>query len=279
VLLIENRKAGRRLVWVALCVIALGTTLVGAGTASAAIRTGHYAHIKFYNKQRVVTMSVPTQCPPVRQAPCVWMLYVNEPENPAQTVVGTQSAAPQTKGILQVAYPRNFCGVIQADVVVGPSPWLFETGRVRQIDTFQTTGKGHYNLTQYCPPGGGGSPPPGGGTTQPKPPGSGGGNGQGGNAQASSLPFTATTTAGSGSSGTSAAADGPSTATTATAGTLPFTGLDVKPLALAGAVLILFGLFILTSLEQRRRALRRVGSAVSTGAAYSSRASHWFLGD
>ena len=263
----------------ALCAVALGAALVGAGTAGAAMRTGHYAKIKFYTHSRVVTMLVPAQCPNVRAAPCVWMLYVNEPETPAQTVVGTQSAAPGAKAVLQVKYPSDFCGVIQADVVVGPSPWLFETGRVRQVNTYQPTGKGHNTTMAYCPT----TPTtPGGGTTPPKPPGQGNGqgSGQGGNAQASALPFTATTTAsgsGSGASGTDAAAG--STAATDGPSSLPFTGVDLKPLIFVGVVLILFGVFILSSLEQRRRALRRIGNAVNTGAGYSSRASHWFLGD
>jgi hypothetical protein len=258
----------------ALCALALGTMLVGAGTAGASSRTGHYAKIKFYNKQRVVTMLVPAQCPNVRQAPCVWMLYVNEPENPAQTVVGTQTAPPGGGKVLQVNYPKNFCGVIQADVVVGPSPWLFESGRVREINTFPSPGKGHGNATAFCPTTPTTTP---GSTTPPHPPGgNGGGNGQGGNAQASALPFAAATT-GSGASGTGDAAG--STAAAASPATLPFTGLDVKPLIFVGAALILVGLFILTGLEQRRRALRRIGNVVNTGAEYSSRASHWFLGD
>jgi hypothetical protein len=257
----------------ALCALALGTTLVGAGTAGASSRVGHNAKIKFYNKQHVVTMSVPLQCPAVREAPCVWMLYVNEPENPAQTVVGTQTAPPGSGKVLQVAYPKNFCGVIQADVVVGPSPWLFETGRVRQINTYPSTGKGHDNTMAFCPTTPTTTP---GSTTPPHPPGgNGGGNGQGGNAQASALPFVGATT---GSGGATDAAAG-STGAAASPATLPFTGVDVKPLAFVGAAMILIGLFILTSLEQRRRALRRVGNAVNTGAEYSSRASHWFLGD
>jgi len=278
VLLNKSRGVSRLLALFALCAVALGTTLVAAGTAGAAARTGHYAKIKFYNHYRVVTMQVPEQCPHARPAQCVWMLYVNEPETPAQTVVGTQSAAPGTKAVLQVKYPRSFCGVIQADVVVGPSPWLFESGRVREINTFQTTGKGHDATMAYCPT------TPGGGTTPPKPPGQGNGNGQGngqgGNAQASALPFTATTTAsgsGTGASGSDAAAG----STTATGGpsSLPFTGVDLKPLIFVGAALILVGVFILSSLEQRRRALRRIGNAVNASAGYSSRASHWFLGD
>jgi hypothetical protein len=289
-------------------VIALGSTLISAGAASAASRVGHYAKIKFWTKYRVVTMQVPLQCPAFRDPPCIWMLYVNEPEIPSEAVVGTATALAGSTNVLQVAYPTQFCGVIQADVVVGPTPWMFETGRIRLINTTES-GKGHGHPAG-CPPGP--PPPPTSTTTQtthPCPPGhdgpsndgqnnngqgcgqggngsgngngNGGGNGQGGNVQGeqngtSALPFTSAS--GSGSSPAAAVAAG-ETATTAPS-SLPFTGVDVKPLIIIGAVLVLAGLFILTSLEQRRRALRRVvATAASTGARSTSRASHWLLGD
>jgi hypothetical protein len=278
VLLNNNKRAARWLAILAVCVVALGSTLVGAGVASASARVNRNAHIKFYNKQRVVTMTVPLSCPNVRQPPCTWMLYVNEPENPAQTVVGTATSPPGSGKVLHVNYPRDFCGVIQADVVVGPSPWLFEQGRIREVNTAVSAGKGH-NKTQFCPTTPTTSPPT---TTGPHPPG-GGGNGQGGNQQASSLPFTGTTTAAAAaSSGSPAsvagASDAGATATSAPA-TLPFTGVEVQPLIIAGAVLILLGGYILSTLEQRRRVRRRVAHAMNASAGYSSRASHWFLGD
>jgi hypothetical protein len=285
VLLNRSKTANRCLALIAVCVLALGTTLVTAGSASAAARIGRFAKIKFYSKYRVVTMNVPLSCPKLRQPPCDWMLYVNEPENPAEPVVGTQTAASGSPKILQVSYPRDFCGVIQADVVVGPSPWQFETGRVREINTADPRG---HNNSAYCP-----HTPPDTSTTQPNgpphPPGGGGGGGGGGNdnggnvqattAATSGLPFSGSGSSGSGSTANGAVAADATTAATAAPATLPFTGADVKPLVVIGAAMILFGLYILSSLEQRRRALRRLGNAVSTGARQTSRASHWFLGD
>jgi hypothetical protein len=61
---------------------------------------------------------------------------------------------------------------------------------------------------------------------------------------------------------------------------LPFTGVDVKLLGSVGATLVLLGLWILTTLEQRRRAIRRAAAAVQTSpvAEGATRASRWFLG-
>ena len=63
---------------------------------------------------------------------CEWQLFVDEPDIPSQTVVGT---ATGTSGILTVNYPKNFCGVIQADAIVGPSPWLYQFGHRKMIKT------------------------------------------------------------------------------------------------------------------------------------------------
>ncbi len=83
--------------------------------------------------------------------------------------------------------------------------------------------------------------------------------------------------------------DSPSTSTPTDAATvakatpaqLPFTGVDYKSLAVVGMALIMLGLTILTTLEQRRSALRRAGCAVRSHPAgiYASRASRWFWGD
>jgi hypothetical protein len=54
--------------------------------------------------------------------------------------------------------------------------------------------------------------------------------------------------------------------------TLPFTGMDVRPLLIAGSSLMLMGLSLLATRERRRRAVRTV-------AVYSSRTAQWLLGD
>ena len=83
------------------------------------------------------------------------------------------------------------------------------------------------------------------------------------------LPFT-------GQSVTVPAADG-----TAPTTTLPFTGVDVKPLVIAGTALVFLGLGIATTQEQRLRALARASYSVraSRGVTYSVRAARWFLGE
>ena len=62
---------------------------------------------------------------------------------------------------------------------------------------------------------------------------------------------------------------------------LPFTGADVRPLAIVGGILILMGIYILTTLEQRRRAMRRMAYAMRTSeaAGRATRITRWFLGD
>ncbi len=106
----RGRRANRWLTVLAASMVALGAGLVTAGVASASTPVGHYAVIKFWPSYQVVTLKVPLQqwCPPSKPS-CVWMLSVDEPNIPPQTVVGT---ATGTSGVLVVAYPSNFCGVI-----------------------------------------------------------------------------------------------------------------------------------------------------------------------
>ncbi len=270
----RSRRANRWLAVFAASLVALGAALMGAGAASAAIPVGHHPTIRFWDAYNVVTMVVPVQprCPPT-QPHCVWQLFVDEPDVPLQPVVGTAFATAGAAYEIEVAYPSNFCGVIQADALVGPDPWLFEYGHKTTIktctdpSTSTTTSTSTSTSTSTT-------------TTTTKPPGHPSATttttSAAHTAAASALPFSG------GSSPTStvgAAVDAATTATTAAPAILPFTGTDIKPLLIVGAVLVLAGLSILTSLEQRRRALRRLGTIAVTGAGYSSRASHWFLGD
>jgi len=248
-----QRSTSRRLAWVAVGLVTLGSVLVGSvvvdsAPASASAR-GAFAVIKFWPTYNEVTLQIPV--PPCRNRPpnCVWKLIENEPDVPAQTVVGT---ATGTSGILTLSYPTNFCGVIQADALVEPTPdgagpWSFQIGRRSTIET----------CVPVAPTGG--EPT----TTTTKPPPA---------TPAVQLPFT-------GSPPT--ANTDPVLAATTQPTQLPFTGVDVKPLAIVGGSLILLALSLLTTLEQRRRGLRRAGDAVRTGAVglYDSRASQWFLGE
>ncbi len=73
----------------------------------------------------------------------------------------------------------------------------------------------------------------------------------------------------------------PATDASTPTSTLPFTGLDVKPLVIAGTALVFLGLGIATTHEQRLRSLARIGCSVRTGrcVTYSTRAARWFLGE
>jgi hypothetical protein len=95
-----------------------------SNAASASSRDRSFAVIKFWPSRNVVTLDIPSACPDSHPT-CVWVLTVNEPETPAQTLVGT---ATGTSGVLTVAYPDDFCGVIQADATVGPAPWKIQFG-------------------------------------------------------------------------------------------------------------------------------------------------------
>jgi len=230
--------------------VLIGSVVVGSAPASAGAR-GAFAVIKFWPTYNEVTLEIPA--PPCRNRPanCVWRMMENEPNIPAQTVVGI---ATGTSGILTLPYPTNFCGVIQADALVQSTPngpWSFQIGRRTVLNPptcARVTPTGNEPTTT---------------TTTTKPHAA---------APPAQLPFT-----GSASTSTTAAVLVSKTDPTQ----LPFTGIDVKPLAIAGASLILLAMSILTTLEQRRRGLRRAGDAVRSGAVgvYDSRASHWFLGE
>lgn len=102
------------------------------------------AVLVFDNARQQVELTVP--------GPVQWTLFVNEPDAPGAPTVGT---ATGSSGILVVAYPEGFCGVIQADVLVGNKQ---RGPGVRQaIDTGGTCPK-----IPVSPGGGGGGSGPGG---------------------------------------------------------------------------------------------------------------------
>ncbi len=283
----RGRRVNRWLAAVAAVLIALGSIFVIVGTASASTPIGHYPTIKFWNSFQVVTMRVPERawCPKTEPY-CEWQLFVDEPDIPSQTVVGT---ATGTSGILTVHYPKDFCGVIQADAIVGPSPWLLQFGRRHMIKTGScgttttTTTKPPPTTTTTF------RPPPTTTTTmkhcvcttttttKPKTHPKTTTTTTTTTTHSSQLPFTSSTSA-------PAAVAGQSDGTTQPArllAQLPFTGADVRPLVLVGSALILMGIYILTTLEQRRRAMRRMATSMRTSAAagVATRTSRWFLGD
>jgi len=210
-----------------------------------ALQPGRRPVLTFVSSDREVTLKIPTPPCPAMLPTCRWMLFVNEPDVPAQTVVGS---ATGTSGTLSVAYPTNFCGVIQADVYLGPVPWHLRFGHQRTIDTAQS-----------C------NPPPVPPNPQAVP----------STVTSGTVPSPATPAPAAG------ATAAPQPVTPAGASQLAFTGANVAPLAIAGSVLLLAGIYVLTSLEQRRRALRRATKAMtpeSVGAA-AVKTSNWFIGE
>ncbi len=234
--------------------LAVGSFFVVSGIASAQSLVGATAVIRFWPSYHQVTLTLPSPACPTTNPSCEWLLEVNEPDVPAQTVLGT---ATGNSGILTVTYDPAFCGVIQADALIGPSPWYLKFGHQMTVGGPACAPP----TTPTAPPT---LPPAVVATTQ--------------------LPFTATTstpTTAAAAPAAVAATSAPVDPSTTVAAQLPFTGVNVKPLALAGAALILTGLYILTTIEQRRRALARVGYTVRTNpvGAQASRATRWFLGE
>ena len=241
----QGKTANRWLVVMAAMLVALGAATISAGAASASTPVRALVVIKFSDLQQQVTLTIPT--PPCRTVggtqACTWMLSVDV-HGGSDVIQQTGSTAG---GILTVGYPPGVCGEIQADALVGSGssgPWHLEVGHRHTI------------TSPSCPT----TPPAAGPTNQ--------------------LPFT-----GDGPTTTTA----PPVAIAAAAGVtpaaarltqLPFTGIDAKPMLIVGTTLVLLGLWLLSTLEQRRRALRRMGAAaqISSVAESASRASRWFLG-
>ena len=102
------------------------------------------------------TIPTPGCRPDGNTVACQWELVVNEPAVPGQPVVGM---ATGTSGVLQVPYP-SFCGVIQADAMVGP-PERLEVGHRHLINTCDCPSNAQIGLTSLItrPPSGGGTGP------------------------------------------------------------------------------------------------------------------------
>ncbi len=202
-----------------------GAGVLGVGPAGAA---GSSATLSFNSARQVVEMSIPSGPCPSGATTCTWMLYVNEPGVSGQPTV---AEATGTSGTLAVPYPPNFCGVIQADALVGPGSWVYQTGTRQSIHT--------------CPDPV--VPPIGGGGTQPVTP--------------PSSPAPAPTSTTSSITQVSVAASLSATPTAAPASTtLPFTGTDTTPFLLAGLAAVAIGVVLLVE-PRTHRGLRWLTSA------------------
>jgi len=212
------------------------------------LRDGHPV-LRFNVPLGEVQLTIPTPACPVSDPDCVWRLIINEPKAPGAPIVGTVTG---TSGTLTLAFP-TYCGVIQADAQLGPV-WVQEQGIRHKIGTCTPTPTTTSTSTTATTATTASTKPPVvvAASTTPT---------------TSGLPFTPSTTAATATAGTTAAAQ------------LPFTGLDIRPMIILGSALILFGGLLLTTVESRRRALRRASAIrlehLKEG---TRRTSSWFLG-
>jgi hypothetical protein len=244
---------------VGITMITFGTGMVTAGAAWGLAAVQPRPVPIFHDARRVITLKLP---PPPYCTPtvpnCLWELFVNEPKAPGQPTVAKVTGR---SGVLSVDYPE-YCGVIQADALFGPDPWrqrAWARWTIYNCDppttTSTTTTTTHPDRTTT--------------TTTTRPPHVASSSTAVTETSTSALPFTAATDVSSSST----------TPTVAATPTLPFTGANTKHLLFLGMALILLGGSLLTTMESRRRMLRRASALrveqVKQGA---GRASSWFLG-
>ena len=184
---------------------------VTAGAASVPV-------ISFNAALQEAQLTIPSSACAAASPGCEWMLYVNEPGVSGQPAVDEVTG---TAGTLSIPYPPNFCGVIQADALLGPGHWAYQTGTRMEIDT--------------CPG------PDTGAATLPF-------------TEAAS-----TTPAAAAASQTSAYDPVKATATAAKLSSLPFTGMDLGPMLAVGFGLCLAGAWLVADPRLRRRTLAGVG--------------------
>jgi hypothetical protein len=215
-------------------------TVLGAvvtGTAWAGPTPVTSAVITFDDAAQVVTLQIPTPACPTTEPHCQWKFFLNEPKLSVDvaTVYGTS-------GTLSIPYPKDFCGVIQADAYVGGPPWVAKRGWQHPISDCPTP------VTPPAPP----TVPPAAptqvpvvttpvGTTPastPLP------------SQAPVVAATASTLPPSEPATTVAPSVVPVTATptvtpASSPAELPNTGLSIRPLLITGLTLVLFGLCLM----------------------------------
>lgn len=230
--------------------LSVGSVAAGppAGAASSSLTPTRFSVIKFWAASDVVSLTVSEPACDDGNSSCLWMLYVDEPDTPGHTVVGT---AVGSSGVLSVAYPADFCGVIQADALRGPDPWSHRIGYRRVI----ATGPG-------CP-----AVPPGRyPTVVPT-----------ATFPTSDLtPVSTSQTAPGSGTGTPSGTGSPATTTAAGSAQLPFTGFDVEQVFWLGNSFLLAA-FLLLATRQRRFRARRWLARTPPGAVVT-RTSRWFAG-
>jgi hypothetical protein len=227
----------------------LALTLLSVSLGGAAWSTTgspSTAVITFDDAAQQVTLTIPTPACPTSQPNCMWKFFLNEPKLSVDVAI-----VYGTSGTLTLAYPKNFCGVIQADAYVGP-PWVAKRGFQHTIEdcsgpVIPTTDTPASTTTTTT-------------TTSTVP-------GPVDAAAAGSPPSPPTGASGGGPA--SASPDAPADATTPTSapahaatGLLPFTGVGFQQILLIGLSLVVLGLALLTSTESGRRMARRLAATV-----------------
>ncbi len=243
----------KRAIIAASSVLALTLLSVSLGAAAWSVAgSPSTAVITFDDAAQQVTLTIPTPACPTSQPNCMWKFFLNEPKLSVDVAI-----VYGTSGTLTLAYPKNFCGVIQADAYVGP-PWEAKRGFQHTIEdcsgpvtptpTDQPGQAAATSTTTSTVPGpvdAASSPPPA--------------------ASAGSPPSAPTSASGAGSASTShnAPADATGGAPVhAATGLLPFTGVGFQQFLLIGLSLVTLGLALLTSTESGRRMARRLAATV-----------------
>jgi hypothetical protein len=268
--------------WVAVLSVLLmasGITLLTTGEAWAA---GHAKAgaaggiVSFEGDQAELTVPVPP-CPSTKPS-CSWRLIVNEPIE--HVLVGW---AIGNSGTLTVRLPE-FCGVVQADAAQG-MPWRSKGGIRETLDdchsgssTTTTSSTTSTSTTSTSTTSTTVDPPPTSTTSTTV-------DSTTTTADGAKVAATATsTTSGSGALPFTGATSQPTSGSgkggdTLASSQLPYTGADIRPLLFLGVALILLGGFLITTVESRRRLLRRATAVrmenVKDGA---RKTSDWFLG-
>ena len=137
-------KIGPRRVVVALAATA-ALVFVTAGVASAAGVNVRSPLISISSDR--VTLNLTDKGCPKQRPDCEWMLFVNEPAT--GKLIGS---ATGSTGALSVALPAYFCGVVQADALVGPSPWRKVKGRKGTVQTSASCTLPFTSVTAGTPP-------------------------------------------------------------------------------------------------------------------------------
>ena len=262
-----GRWLHRAVAALALILVVSGSAMFCAGTAWATTAPPTNPVLLFDNAAGVAKLVIPTPSCSAAIPNCHWMLYMNLPLLPHQPRVGIVIG---THGVLVLPLPK-FCGVIQADALVGPlsnpATWVYKVGIRERVHTcgYPTTTTTTTTTTRPDPTTTTTTRPRSTTTTTVAPKVA---------ATASSDPATTATTAALPfTEATSTSSTQPATAQ------LPFTGLDFKPLAILGSALVILGGLMLSTVESRRRMLQRATAIklddVKDGA---RRTSSWFLG-